>query len=45
MTVLWRIRALVGGKGTRSWGNMSVVDWPISPASNDVIVESRTNGR
>jgi cellulose synthase/poly-beta-1,6-N-acetylglucosamine synthase-like glycosyltransferase len=22
MTVLWRIRALIGGKGTRSWGNM-----------------------
>jgi len=22
LTVLWRIRALVGGKGTRSWGNM-----------------------
>jgi len=22
MTVVWRIRALVGGKGTRSWGNM-----------------------
>lgn len=22
MTVLWRIRALLGGKGTRSWGNM-----------------------
>jgi len=22
MTVLWRIRAMLGGKGTRSWGNM-----------------------
>jgi cellulose synthase/poly-beta-1,6-N-acetylglucosamine synthase-like glycosyltransferase len=22
MTVVWRIRALIGGKGTRSWGNM-----------------------
>lgn len=22
MTVLWRIRALIGGEGTRSWGNM-----------------------
>jgi len=22
MTVLWRVRALIGGKGTRSWGNM-----------------------
>jgi cellulose synthase/poly-beta-1,6-N-acetylglucosamine synthase-like glycosyltransferase len=22
MTVFWRIRALIGGKGTRSWGNM-----------------------
>jgi cellulose synthase/poly-beta-1,6-N-acetylglucosamine synthase-like glycosyltransferase len=22
LTVMWRIRAIVGGKGTRSWGNM-----------------------
>jgi cellulose synthase/poly-beta-1,6-N-acetylglucosamine synthase-like glycosyltransferase len=22
MTVLWRIRAVIGGKGTRNWGNM-----------------------
>jgi hypothetical protein len=22
MTVLWRMRALVGGEATRSWGNM-----------------------
>jgi hypothetical protein len=22
LTVAWRIRALIGGKGTRAWGNM-----------------------
>jgi hypothetical protein len=22
MTVLWRIRAMIGGRGTQAWGNM-----------------------